>query len=161
MDEYFLTLAVAEARQAWAEGNAPIGAILTNCDGQLLAQSHNQTVTKAGLLYHAEMMIFLQNQELFLTQRWTTTLYTTLEPCLLCLSTAIVHHVKRVVWLVNDYWSGGVGCLNHQSSYLGHSQCELVHRPIFHLKQQVIPLLRAFYARKWPAGRIGAMLGEQ
>ena len=160
-DEYFLTIAVAEAQQAWQTGNAPVGAVVTNAEGRVLAQNHNQVCTNSGLLYHAEMMIFLQNQALFVQNRWTMTLYTTLEPCLMCLSTAIVHHVKRVVWLIDDYRSGGTRCLNHQSSYLGHSQCELVHRPIPYLKEQVIPLLSAFYARKWPAERITAMLEEQ
>ncbi len=160
-DEYFLNLAVAEARQAWAAGNAPIGAVLTGPDGQVLARNHNQTVTNGGLLYHAEMMLFLQNQALFLNQRWTTTLYTTLEPCLMCMSTAIVHHVRRVVWLVNDYWSGGTRCHDDDSAYLRQSQCELIYKPIPHLNAQVMPLLVAFYARKWPAERVAAMLREQ
>ena len=111
-DEYFLTLTVAQAHCAWQEGNAPIGAALISHDGQLLAQNHNQASTNPGLIYHAEMMIFLQNQNLFLQNRWTTTLYTTLEPCVMCLSTALVHHVKRVVWLIDDYWSGGTRYYN-------------------------------------------------
>jgi tRNA(Arg) A34 adenosine deaminase TadA len=107
------------------------------------------------------MMIFLQNQAFFLQNRWTMTLYTTLEPCLMCLSTAIVHHVKRVVWLIDDYRSGGTRCLNHQSSYLRDSPYKLVHRPIPYLKAQVMPWLIAFYSRKWPVERVAAMLGEQ
>ncbi len=159
-DEYFLALAVIEARRAWQEGNAPIGAVLTDMRGKVLAYHRNQALTNPGLLYHAEMMIFLQNQELFLQNRWTLTLYTTLEPCLMCLSTAIVHHVKRVVWLINDYWSGGAHCLNHHSAYFCHNQCELVYKPIPHLKAQVMPWLRAFYSRKWSDERIAAMLRE-
>ncbi len=159
-DEYFLGLAVAEARLAWQEGNAPIGAVLASADGALLARRHNQALTTPGLLYHAEMMIFLQNQALFLNQRWALTLYTTLEPCVMCLSTAIVHHVKRVVWLVNDYWSGGTRCLHHHAPYLRHHPIELVYKPIPQLEAQIIPLLTAFYAHKWPAERIARMLRE-
>jgi tRNA(adenine34) deaminase len=160
-DEYFLTIAVAEAQQAWQTGNAPVGAVVTNAEGRVLTQNHNQVCTNSGLLYHAEMMIFLQNQALFVQNRWTMTLYTTLEPCLMCLSTAIVHHVKRVVWLIDDYWSGGTRCLNYQSSYLRDSQYELVHRPIPHLKARVMPWLITFYSRKWPDERVAAMLGER
>lgn len=157
-EQYFLEIAVAEAQQAWAAGNAPIGAVLASADGALIARQHNQTLTESGLLYHAEMMIFLQNQALFLNQRWALTLYTTLEPCVMCLSTAIVHHVKRVVWLVNDYWSGGTRCLHHHAPYLRHHPCELVYKPIPQLEAQIIPLLTAFYAHKWPAERIARML---
>lgn len=157
-DRYFLAIAVAESRLAWQEGNAPIGAVLASADGTLLARQHNQTLTTPGLLYHAEMMIFLQNQDLFLNQRWALTLYTTLEPCVMCLSTAIVHHVKRVVWLVNDYWSGGTRCLKHHAPYLHHHSIELVHQPLPQLETQTIPLLTAFYAHKWPAERVARML---
>jgi tRNA(adenine34) deaminase len=160
-DEYFLTLAVAQAHCAWQEGNAPIGAVLISQDGQVLAQNYNQAFTTPGLIYHAEMMIFLQNQDFFLQNRWTTTLYTTLEPCVMCLSTALIHHVKRIVWLVDDYWSGGTRCYNDHSSYLCHSQCELVPKPIPYLKAQIMPLLVTFYSRKWPAERVAAMLREQ
>jgi len=160
-DQYFLGVAVAEACQAAREGNAPIGAVLTSTEGALLAQNHNQVSTKEGMLYHAEMMLLLENQPLFLTNRWTTTLYTTLEPCLMCLSTAIVHHVKRIVWLVDDYWAGGTRCQNVHASYLRQSPCELAHRPIPELAEQVLPLLMDFYARKWPGERIRTMLGEQ
>jgi len=160
-DEYFLEIAVEEAYQASKEGNAPIGAVLTSREGNVLAQNHNQVSTHPGLIYHAEMMIFLQNQELFLKNRWTMTLYTTLEPCLMCLSTAIVHHVKRVVWLIDDYWSGGTRCHNYRSAYLSHSQCELAHKSIPHLKEQILPLLVTFYSRKWPTERIARMLREQ
>jgi len=160
-DEYFFRLAVAEAHLAWQEGNAPIGAVLVSQDGKVLAQNHNQAITNSGLIYHAEMMILLQNQDLFLQNRWTITLYTTLEPCVMCLSTAIVHHVKRIVWLVDDYWSGGTRCYRSDSSYLRHHPCELVHKPIPHLKEQIMPLLVQFYARKWSPERINLMLGAQ
>ncbi len=79
----------------------------------------------------------------------------------MCLSTAIVHYVKRIVWLVDDYWAGGTRCQNVQATYLRQSQCELVPRAIPALSAQIIPLLVAFYARKWPAERVAAMLGEQ
>ena len=160
-DHHFLALAAAQACQAASIGNAPIGAVLTSTAGTLLAQNHNRVVTDDGLLYHAEMMILLENQSLFLTHRWTTTLYTTLDPCLMCLSTAIVHHVKRIVWLVNDYWAGGTRCLHGQATYLQQNQCELVHRSVPELEHKVISKLVAFYAQKWPAARVAMMLGAQ
>lgn len=107
------------------------------------------------------MTIFLEQQAYFSTHRWTTTLYTTLEPCLMCLSTALVHHVGRIVWLVDDYWAGGTHCLNQQTPYLRNSPCALVHQSVPTLERQIIPLLAAFYARKWPPERVAAMLGDQ
>lgn len=160
-DTYFLGLAVAEACQAAQEGNAPIGAVLVDPEGKRVAQNHNRVFTDDGLLYHAEMMIFLHNQERLRHQRWQMTLYTTLEPCLMCLSTALVHHIKRIVWLINDYWSGGTRCYTQDALYLRYNQCELIHRPVPPLNQQIIPLLRTFYGGKWPPERIAMMLGDQ
>lgn len=159
-DENFLKLAVSEAVQAMEEGNAPIGAVLTTCDGEFLARSHNQTCTSAGSLYHAEMLLFLHHQKIFNSQQGIT-LYTTLEPCLMCLGTALVHHVQRIVWLVNDYWSGGTRCYNFHSTYLLHRQSELVHKNIPVLSGQAIQLLVNYYSRKWSQERIMVMLGEQ
>ncbi len=160
-DDYFLGLAVAEAYHAKEKGNAPIGAVMADPAGKLVAQNHNRVYTEDGLLYHAEMMIFLQNQAFLRDQRWQMTLYTTLEPCLMCLSTAIVHHIKRIVWLIDDYWSGGTRCYTQDALYLCRNQCELVHRPVPQFNQQVVPLLRDFYAQKWPPERIAIMLGNQ
>jgi tRNA(Arg) A34 adenosine deaminase TadA len=106
------------------------------------------------------MLLFLHNQPRLARERWTITLYTTLEPCLMCLSTALVHHIRRIVWLVDDYWAGGTRCLNHRADYLRQSPCELVHQPIPHLYARVMPLLVAFYSQKWPPARVTAMLGH-
>lgn len=160
-DQHFLAIAVEEACLAAAEGNAPIGAVLVSADGIEVARNHNRVCTQGGLLYHAEMAILLEQQAYFLTHRWTTTLYTTLEPCLMCLSTALVHHVKRIVWLIDDYWAGGTRCLDQHSPYMQSSPCQLVHKSVPTLECIIIPQLVAFYGRKWPAERVAAMLGGQ
>lgn len=160
-DEPFLAIAFAEAKQAATEGNAPIGALLVSADGQVLARAHNRATTHDGLLYHAEMLLFLHNQALLLHERWTLTLYSTLEPCLMCLSTALVHHIKRIVWLVDDNWAGGTRCLNQRATYIHNNQSELVHQPIPRLKEEMIPLLVDFYAKKWPLERVALILGQQ
>jgi len=54
-DDYFMKRALAEAEQAFLEGEIPVGAIVV-CQNQIIARAHNQTETLSDVTAHAEML---------------------------------------------------------------------------------------------------------
>jgi len=127
-DAYWMLKALQQARQAEAEGEVPVGAVLVKGE-YLLAQGHNQPIRQHDPTAHAEMQVLrLAGRALKNYRLNDTTLYVTLEPCAMCM-TALVHaRVKRLVFGADDPVRGAVisalqlaeaDFLNHRILYQG------------------------------------------
>ena len=101
-DERMMRLALAEAREAMAADEIPIGAIIT-CNGRIIGKGHNLTEALTDVTAHAEMQA--------LTAAATTlggkflddcTLYVTVEPCLMCAGAIGWSRIGRVVYGAPD-----------------------------------------------------------
>ena len=101
-DEYYMKQALQEARQAAAEGEIPVGALIV-CKDHILARTHNLTETLHDVTAHAEMQaITAAAEELggkYLTE---CTLYVTVEPCIMCAGALGWSQIKRVVFGASD-----------------------------------------------------------
>jgi tRNA(adenine34) deaminase len=124
-DIKFMNLAINEAKKAGQKDEVPVGAVLVSGSGDILSQSHNQVITFADPTAHAEIWalreaaIKVSNYRLL-----STTLYVTIEPCVMCMG-AIVHaRVARVVFGANDLKWGAAGSL-----YNFADDTRLNHRP--------------------------------
>ena len=111
-DEKFMTLALSEAKKAGQMGEVPIGAILVSEDGQILSATHNRTIDLADPTAHAEILAMreaalkINNYRLL-----NTTLYVTVEPCIMCMG-AIVHaRISKLVFGTGDSKWGAAGSL--------------------------------------------------
>jgi len=120
-----MNLAINEAKKAGQKDEVPVGAVLVSGSGDILSQSHNQVITFADPTAHAEIWalreaaIKVSNYRLL-----STTLYVTIEPCVMCMG-AIVHaRVARVVFGTNDLKWGAAGSL-----YNFADDTRLNHRP--------------------------------
>jgi len=120
-----MNLAINEAKKAGQKDEVPVGAVLVSGSGDILSQSHNQVITFADPTAHAEIWalreaaIKVSNYRLL-----STTLYVTIEPCVMCMG-AIVHaRVARVVFGANDLKWGAAGSL-----YNFADDTRLNHRP--------------------------------
>ena len=83
-DEYYMSLALSEARAAAAEGEVPIGAVVVG-GGRILGRGHNQTERLSDVSAHAEMLaISAAAQTLGGKYLPDCTLYVTVEPCPMC-----------------------------------------------------------------------------
>ena len=121
----FMKIALNEAKKAGQKSEVPIGAVLVAESGDMLAASHNQTIRLADPTAHAEIIALrkagqkIQNYRLL-----NTTLYVTIEPCIMCMG-AIVHaRVSRVVFGAHDPKWGAAGSL-----YNFADDSRLNHRP--------------------------------
>lgn len=101
-DEYFMKQALVEARQAAAEGEIPIGAIMV-CRNSIIARTHNLTETLHDVTAHAEMQAITAAAETLGGKYLTDcTLYVTLEPCTMCAGALGWSQISKVVWGADD-----------------------------------------------------------
>lgn len=98
MDEYYMGLALMEAKAAAAEGEIPIGAVIVGSDGRILGKGHNQTERLKDVTAHAEMLaISAAAQTIGGKFLEGATLYVTVEPCPMCAGAIGWSRVERVV----------------------------------------------------------------
>jgi tRNA(adenine34) deaminase len=111
-DERWMRHALELAERAEADGEVPVGAVLV-LDGELVAEGWNRPIGTHDPAAHAEVVALRAAGKLLGNYRLTgsTTLYVTLEPCLMCVG-AIVHaRVARLVYGAADPKSGVVNTL--------------------------------------------------
>lgn len=128
MDQIDVTrmeLALSEARKAEAEGEVPVGAILVSEDGEILSRAHNQTIGRSDPTGHAEILALRRGARKIGNYRLlNTTLYATVEPCMMCMGAVIHARVSRVVFGAYDLRWGAAGSLYHLAE-----DKRLNHRP--------------------------------
>lgn len=103
--EIYMALALEEARIALNEDNLPIGAVLVIGD-KIVDKGRNKNRTEKCWSYHAENSLVLKNsgliKEAVKRGGLEVSLYTTMEPCLMCLGTAALHRVSNIVYACPD-----------------------------------------------------------
>ena len=107
-DESFMRLALAEAEKALLAGEVPVGAVVVR-GGEVIASAHNGPVGLKDPSAHAEILALRRAAEAVGNYRLAeTTLYVTIEPCLMC-SGALIHaRVSRLVFGAPDPKGGAV-----------------------------------------------------
>jgi tRNA(adenine34) deaminase len=117
IDITFLRQAIRQAEQAGLAGNLPIGAVIV-LDGIIIAMGSN-AIWKPIPSYtrHAEMeALRAVPPELWARSR-ELTLYTTLEPCLMCAGAILLHRLGRLVYGSDDPWGGVSASLGSLPAY--------------------------------------------
>lgn len=106
--EYYMQLALSEARLAALEGEVPVGAVLVK-DGAVVLQEHNRTKQLANPLAHAEKLIIDKISASGAVYLSDYALYVSLEPCLMCAGMMIWCRLGSLVFGASDPKSGAVG----------------------------------------------------
>ena len=97
-DEYYMNLALDEARIAYNEEEVPVGCVIVK-DGNILARTHNTRHKVKSALNHAEInAINLACEKIDSWILEGATLYVTLEPCIMCAGAIIQARIKKVVY---------------------------------------------------------------
>jgi len=123
--EKWMHWALAEAKMAGRLQEVPVGAVLLSGRNHVLALSHNLCITSMDPTAHAEIIALrtagqkMQNYRLL-----NTTLYVTVEPCVMCMGAIIHARVKRLVFGTRDEKWGAAGSLYNFSE-----DTRLNHRP--------------------------------
>ena len=110
-DAQFMREAVAEARQALAAGEVPVGAVVV-LDGAIIGQAHNRPIALADPTAHAEILALRRAAERTGNYRLVgATLYATVEPCAMCAGAALHARMARLVYGAPDPKAGAVESL--------------------------------------------------
>ncbi len=141
-----MRLALALARRAARRGEVPVGAVLVDPAGRVLAAEHNRSLSACDPTAHAEMLCLRRGAAALGNYRLTgTRLYVTLEPCPMCAGALVWARVEGVVFGARDPKAGALG------SVLDLSRQPLNHRPRVQgglLAAESAGLLRAFFAKR-------------
>jgi tRNA(adenine34) deaminase len=108
----FMQLALQQAAEAARRHEVPVGAVLVDDAGSVLAATYNQVETQGDPTAHAEILALREGARKVMNYRLLrTSLYVTVEPCVMCMG-AIVHaRVARVVFGAPDPKWGAAGSL--------------------------------------------------
>jgi tRNA(adenine34) deaminase len=108
----WMRLALQEARAAQQAGEVPVGAIVCDPAGKVLASDHNRRETNSDPTAHAEIEVLRHAAGQLGSWRLTgCTLVVTLEPCTMCAGALVLARVSRVVYGATDPKAGAVGSL--------------------------------------------------
>jgi tRNA(adenine34) deaminase len=123
-----MAAALDEARSAAEHGDVPVGAVLVDTEGQIVAADRNRREERSDPTAHAEMLVL----QAAAADRgdWRLdglTLVVTLEPCAMCAMAAVWARVDRIVYGAADLKAGGAWSLFNipQDDRLNH-RCDLV-----------------------------------
>ncbi len=109
IDIAFMTEALNLAREAENRGEVPVGAVVVR-DGVIIGRGHNRTISDHDASAHAEIVALRDAGLLQNNYRLPdTTLYVTLEPCVMCAGAIIHARVGRVVYAARDPKTGADG----------------------------------------------------
>lgn len=148
LDEHWMRHALSLAQRAAEQGEVPVGAVLVDQNGELLAEGYNRPISDHDPSAHAEMQALRAAAKVLGNYRLTgSTLYVTLEPCVMCAG-AIVHaRVQRLVFGAPDPKAGAVNAvydvisnprLNHRVEWTGgvlEAECGQILRDFFRARR--------------------------
>lgn len=108
-DGELMEIALTEARMAAARGEVPVGAVLANEAGDVLARNGNRILERHDPTAHAEMLVLQAAATRLANERLTgMTLHVSLEPCAMCTGAISLARVARVVFAASDPKGGAV-----------------------------------------------------
>lgn len=124
-DDYYMALALAEARKAADRAEVPIGAVLVHRHTGVIFSGGNNTITAADPTAHAEIEVIRRACQHEKAQRIPEyDLYVTLEPCAMCAAAISFARIRRVVFGAPDPKGGGIV---HGGRFYEQPTCH--HRP--------------------------------
>ncbi len=101
-----MNIALSLAREGEKSGEVPVGAIV-EFDGKIIGEGYNCPVSTSDPTGHAEIIAIREAGKHFGNYRLTgSTLYVTLEPCIMCYSAAVHARIKKIVYGATDPKSG-------------------------------------------------------
>ncbi|WP_192459435.1 tRNA adenosine(34) deaminase TadA [Musicola keenii] len=154
-DEYWMRHALILAQRAWDEGEVPVGAVLVQ-GGRVIGEGWNRPIGQHDPTAHAEMMALRQGGRVLQNYRLLdTTLYITLEPCIMCAGAMVHSRISRLVYGAADAKTGAAGSLvdilrhpgmNHQvaiTSGVLAEACSTLLSDFFRMRRQQQKAARA------------------
>ena len=145
-DLIFMKRAILQAQTAYEEDEVPVGAVLVK-DGEIIAESYNQLIQLNDPTSHAEINVIRKASKILGNYRLNnTSLYVTLEPCLMCCGAMIHARIENLIFSTKDPKSGAVvsNARALDYSFVNHK----VRYSYGPLKEESSTLLKKFFSEK-------------
>jgi len=120
---YHMSLAIDQSYLAEKIGEVPVGAILLDSSGKIIAKTYNTKEKEGNPCCHAEILAITEGSEVLNNWRLTDCeLFVTLEPCVMCMGAIIHSRIKNLYFGAYDLKGGAIslGFNMHQHSKLNH-----------------------------------------
>lgn len=148
-DEYYMSLALKEAQKALDKNEVPIGCVIVYND-EVIASNYNHKTINNIATHHAELLAI--NESCQKLKTWyldECTLYTTIEPCMMCTGAIIQSRIKQVVY----------GSKNEAFGYLSKQKLKIVVKSGI-LEEECQQILTNFF-QKLRQENINNKMGEK
>ena len=140
--------ALLEAEKAFSQGEVPVGAVLADRDGRIVAAAHNRPVALEDPTAHAEILAMRKAANALHNYRLPgSILVVTIEPCLMCMGAALNARIATVVFGAHDPKAGAAGSvydvaedtrLNHRISVTSgilEEECRALMQSFFRVRR--------------------------
>lgn len=146
--EYYIGLALREARKAFEADEVPVGAVIVErSTGRVIGKAHNQRELLQDPTAHAEILAITQAAAHCRSWRLTDcVLYVTLEPCVMCAGAIVLARIPRVVYAADDPKAGAHRSVFQVLAHPLHNHLPHVERGI--LADTSAELLQDFFRQK-------------
>ncbi|MCK4523577.1 nucleoside deaminase [candidate division WOR-3 bacterium] len=109
--EYFMDIALEEALKAYEEDEVPVGAVIVK-DNKVISKGHNSVEKSKDAIMHAEIIAIRKAQKIVGDWRLSECyLFSTIEPCIMCTSAAILSRIDTIIYGAEDPKFGGIKSL--------------------------------------------------
>ncbi len=107
--EYYMNVALEEAKKAYSKGEVPIGAVLV-VNGEIVAKAHNMRENNQQALHHAEIIAIEEAcRKIGFWRLDNSYLYSTVEPCVMCSGAIVQARIENVIYGASDPKNGCCG----------------------------------------------------
>lgn len=146
LDEEWMIKALKEAWKAFQADEVPVGALLVKGD-KIIGRGHNEVELLHDATAHAEMIAMTAGASALGDWRLEgTTLYTTLEPCMMCAGALLLSRVECLVWGAPDIRHGADGSFVDLFSLPHPTHSLTIRRHV--LEAPCAELMKAFFQKK-------------
>ncbi|MDA7757073.1 nucleoside deaminase [Opitutales bacterium] len=143
-DNFYMQLAYNESISAWEQDEVPIGAVIVDKQGEVIASAYNQTRKCNDPTAHAEMLaITMATQKIGDWRMNECKMYVTKEPCPMCAGAAVVGRLKEVYYAYKDPKMGGLG-----GAISLHELPQSNHKPIVNIgvmEKECLQMMQTFF----------------
>ena len=146
LDQLYMNYALQEAEKARTKDEVPVGAIVVKA-GDVIGRGYNQKETYNNPTYHAEILAI--KEACICLNNWRLigcTIYTTLEPCIMCVGAILHARIQRVVYGCNDLKWGGLGTIVNLNEVKGLNHRLKTTSGV--LENKCVELLTTFFQQK-------------
>ena len=142
-----MNVALEEAAKALERGEVPIGAVIVENSGNIVARAGNETRARLDPSAHAEVLAIREACTVLKTERLVNCdMYVTLEPCAMCAALIANARIRRIYFAASDPKSGGI-----QQGARIFDRKQTHHVPEIYSgigEEKAAKLLRKFFSKK-------------